>query len=146
MPAGNFSRPRAVFTMSSIDNKRWKTQGITHFKNAFLWSLEGLAAAFKHEAAFRHELAVTLVLSPIALWLSYSMMDFVLLMGVLVLVLVIELLNSAIEALADVQTTAFNPGIKLAKDYGSAATMLTMVLAGATWMAMLLNRLQDATL
>jgi diacylglycerol kinase (ATP) len=130
--------------MSSIDNKKWKTQGFTHFKNAFFWSLEGLAAAFKHEAAFRHELAVILALSPIALWLSHSLLDFVLLIGVLVLVLVIELLNSAIEALADVQTTAFNPGIKLAKDYGSAATMLTMVLAGATWLAMLLTRLQDA--
>jgi diacylglycerol kinase (ATP) len=131
--------------MSSIDNKKWKTQGFTHFKNAFLWSLEGLAAAFKHEAAFRHELAVILGLSPIALWLSHSLLDLVLLIGVLVLVLVIELLNSAIEALADVQTTAFNPGIKLAKDYGSAATMLTMVLAGATWLAMLLTRLEGAT-
>ncbi|MEL0093889.1 MAG: diacylglycerol kinase, partial [Pseudomonadales bacterium] len=82
--------------MSSIDNKKWKTQGFTHFKNAFLWSLEGLAAAFKHEAAFRHELAVILALSPIALWLSHSLLDLVLLIGVLVLVLVIELLNSAI--------------------------------------------------
>ena len=122
------------------NSEKWKTKGFAHFKNAFFWSVDGLTSAFRHEAAFRHELAVIAALCPIAIWLSESFLEFVTLMSVLVLVLIIELLNSSIEALADVQTTAFNPGIKRAKDYGSAATMLTMFLAGAVWIAMLWHR------
>ena len=75
--------------------------GIRHLFNAARFSYQGLLAAFKNESAFRQEIAVSILLIPIGLWVASSAQEFVLLMAVLMLVMIVELINSAIEAVVD---------------------------------------------
>jgi diacylglycerol kinase (ATP) len=79
---------------------------------------------------------------PAAIWIADSLLDFVLLMAVCLLVLVVELLNSAVEATIDRIGKEHHPISALAKDYGSAAVMLSLIIAGAVWLAMLITRLE----
>ena len=116
--------------------------GLRHLINATRFSLKGLIAAFKHESAFRQELAVLLLAIPAGIWIADSLLDFVLLIAVCLLVLVVELLNSAVEAAIDRIGTEQHPISALAKDYGSAAVMISLILAGAVWLAMLVTRLE----
>lgn len=101
--------------------------------NAMRYSMQGLAAAFRHEAAFRQELLLAIILLPVAAWVSRSLLEFVMLAGVLMFVLVVELLNSALEALADTITTEHHPMIGRAKDLGSAAVLLSLGLVALVW-------------
>lgn len=105
------------------------------------YSLAGYRAAFTHEAAFRQELFVVALLTPCAFWLGESLRDVAILLATLVGVLVVELLNSAIEALADAISTDHHPLLGRAKDLGSAAVMLSLLLAAGVWIAMLVARL-----
>jgi len=109
------------------------TGGFGRVANAARYSLQGLRAAFQHEAAFRQELALCVVLVPLALWLPFSALERVLLIGSLLIVLITELLNSAIEALADLISTQAHPLAGRAKDLGSAAVMVALALALLTW-------------
>ena len=102
--------------------------------NAVHYSLAGLRAAVRHEAAFRQELLVGLPLVLLAPWLAPSRLHALLLVASIVLVWVVELLNSAIEALADALTVERHPLLGRAKDLGSAAVMLSLLLAVATWL------------
>lgn len=102
--------------------------------SAMRYSWQGLVAACRHEAAFRQELALLVVLVPLALWISRSIGELLLLLGVVVLVLIVELLNSAIEAVADAVTLDHHPLIGRAKDLGSAAVFLAISLAVAVWL------------
>lgn len=113
------------------------TGGLIRIIRALGYSLQGLGAAWRHEAAFRQELALAVILTPIGLWLGSSTMERLLLVGVLALVLVVELINSAIEALADAISTDHHPLLGRAKDIGSAAVLLVLLLAGATWICVL---------
>ena len=91
-------------------------------------------AAIRHEAAFRQELAVAIIALPIALWLGQNLLEVFLLMASIVFVLIIELLNSAIEALADTITKEHHPLIGQAKDLASAAVFLSVILAVSVWL------------
>lgn len=113
------------------------TGGLARIAHALRYSLQGLGAAWRHEAAFRQELMLVAILTPIGLWLGSTAMERLLLVGVLALVLIIELINSAIEALADAISTDHHPLLGRAKDIGSAAVLLALLLAGATWICVL---------
>ncbi len=118
-----------------------KNTGFRHFRNAARFSLNGLRAAFVRESAFRQELGVLLVLTPLAVWISQSVFDFVFMMAVAGFVLVVELLNSSIEAAVDRTGTEHNELAGLAKDYGSAAVMIALVIAAMVWLTFLYQRL-----
>ena len=117
------------------------TGGIGRLFNALRYSWRGLVAALRHEAAFRQELLVVAVLVPIAIWLGRSFAEVLLLLGPLVLVLIVELVNSAIEALADTITLEHHPLIGRAKDLGSAAVFLSIAFAVLVWASVIFSHL-----
>jgi diacylglycerol kinase (ATP) len=100
-------------------------------------SLWGLFEAVRTEAAFRQELIAAVVLVPLGLWLGATGLERALLVASVLLVLVVELLNSAIETTVDRVSLEIHPLAKRAKDIGSAAVMLALVAAGATWLLIL---------
>jgi diacylglycerol kinase (ATP) len=108
---------------------------------AFGYSLAGLRAAYIRESAFRQELALFLVLAPLGLWLGHDYVERVLLVGSLMLVLIVELLNSAVEAVVDRLGAEPHELSGRAKDMGSAAVLLALLLVLFTWGAILLPRL-----
>jgi len=97
------------------------------------YSIDGLLAAWREEAAFRQELALCAVLLPIAFWLPVSRTESLALVAVLALLLIVELLNSALEAVVDRIGTDPHPLSKRAKDLGSAAVLVALALVAATW-------------
>ncbi|OGA24772.1 MAG: diacylglycerol kinase [Betaproteobacteria bacterium RIFCSPLOWO2_02_FULL_65_24] len=101
------------------------------------YSLCGLAAAARHEDAFRVELALTLLLAPVAMLLGRSGIERALLLCSLLVVLIVELVNSAIEATVDRISLENHRLAKRAKDMGSAAVMLSLITAGAIWLLVL---------
>lgn len=101
----------------------------------------GLLAAARSEAAFRQELAALLLAVPMAFIVAGEAWKRLALIGVVVLVLVVELLNTAIEKLADHVTAAIHPQIGEVKDMGSAAVGLALAIAGFTWLFVLFERL-----
>ncbi|KFI08834.1 diacylglycerol kinase [Massilia sp. BSC265] len=101
---------------------------------------DGLAWAWRSEAAFRQEIVVIAIASVAALLLPVSGFQKLALIGVLVLVLVVEIINSAIEAVVDRISLERHPLSKVAKDMGSAAVALTLLLAAATWAVVLYSR------
>jgi len=111
--------------------------GLRRIWNALSYSVDGLAAALRHEEAFRQEVVLALVLIPVALWLPASGTGKALMAGSVLLVLVVELINSAIEAATDRVSLEHNALAKRAKDMGSAAVMLSLIGACATWLLVL---------
>jgi diacylglycerol kinase (ATP) len=105
---------------------------------AIQYSFSGLAAAARHEVAFRLELVMLAVLAPLALWLGDTGVERALLVGSLLLVLIVELLNSAIEATVDRISFEHHRLAKRAKDIGAAAVMLSLVNAGVIWLLIVL--------
>jgi diacylglycerol kinase (ATP) len=101
--------------------------------NAARYSLAGLAAALRHEVAFRTELALAAVLLPLSFWLGTTPLERALLVSSLLIVLMAELLNSALEATLDRISHEEHPLVKRAKDMGSAAVMLALANAAAVW-------------
>jgi diacylglycerol kinase (ATP) len=124
---------------STADSRSLKGQrGLRRVLNAARYSIDGLRAAWAHEDAFRQELILAAIMIPLASWLPVTLVEKILLVSVVVLVLVVELLNTGIEAAIDRDSLEVNPLGKRAKDYGSAAVMLSLLLAGGTWAAILL--------
>lgn len=111
--------------------------GPARLLGALRYSAAGLRAAFRHEAAFRQELALGVPMVAFALWLHPGRVQTLLLVGSVVLVWVVELMNSAIEALADALSIEQHPLLGRAKDMGSAAVMLCLLFAGCTWVVLL---------
>ncbi len=107
--------------------------------NAFGYSIKGFKACYEHEAAFRQELLGLIVLFPLALYLGESGVERALLAGSLLLVLLMELLNSAIEAVVDRFGGEQHELSGRAKDIGSAAVFLAIVLVVLTWSMILLT-------
>lgn len=107
--------------------------GLVRIWRALRYSLEGFSAAVRHEHAFRQELLLCLVLLPVAIWLPFETIERVLLIATLLLVLIVELLNSAIEAVVDRVSLEDHALSKRAKDVGSAAVFLSLVLTAITW-------------
>lgn len=112
-------------------------RGWRRLVNATRYSFDGLRAAWRYENAFRQELVLTIVLAPIALVLPLPGVEKVLLVGSLLLVLITELLNTAVEAAVDRDSVEINPLGKRAKDYGSAAVMVSLLAAGLAWLTIL---------
>ena len=107
--------------------------GFKRIFSAVFYSIDGFRAAWKHEHAFRQELMIAVPGIVIALFLPVTALERLALIAVLLLVLIIELINSAIEAVVDRVSLDRNPLSKNAKDLGSAAVMLSFFLALATW-------------
>jgi diacylglycerol kinase (ATP) len=115
--------------------------GLQRVINAARYSLEGLAAAARHEDAFRQELMLAAVLVPLGAWLGNGGLERALLIGSVLMVLVVELLNSAIEATVDRVSLEDHRLAKRAKDLGSAAVMMSLATVGVIWLLVLLPRL-----
>jgi diacylglycerol kinase (ATP) len=111
--------------------------GLRRLMNAAGYSLSGLAAAARHEDAFRQELMLAAVMVPLGLWLGASGVARALLVGSVLLVLIVELLNSAIEATVDRVSLDDHDLAKRAKDIGSAAVMLALLNVCAIWLLVL---------
>jgi diacylglycerol kinase (ATP) len=111
--------------------------GLRRILNATRYSLEGLAAAARHEHAFRLELALVALLAPLGLWLGSSGVERALLLGSLALVLVVELVNSAVESAVDRVSLESHPLAKRAKDLASAAVMVSLAGAALVWLLVL---------
>jgi diacylglycerol kinase (ATP) len=116
------------------------TSGLQRILPAMGYAMAGLAAAWKHEHAFRQELVMVVIGTVIALFLPVSLFQKLFLISVLVFVLIVELFNSAIEAIVDRVSLERHPLSKNAKDMGSAAVMLSIFLALACWSVVLINR------
>jgi len=116
-----------------------KSRGFRRVGLAFGYSLSGLRAAWTREAAFRQETVLALVLTPVALWLGANGVERALLVGSLLLVLVVELLNTGIENVVDRVGSEHHQLAGWAKDVGSAAVMLSIVAAVLVWLLVLLD-------
>ncbi len=114
--------------------------GLIRIWRALGYSRAGFTAAYRHEAAFRQELALGVPMVVIAWWLAPTLLQALALVAVVMLVWIVELLNSAVEALADTVSSDLHPLLGRAKDLGSAAVMLSLALAGLTWAVVLAGR------
>jgi len=113
--------------------------GLKRLYRATIYSGRGLAAAWRNEAAFRQEMILVAFLLPLALLLGGSGLERSLLTGSLLLVLIVELLNSGIEAAVDRHGSEHHPLSGLAKDLGSAAVFVALLNAVLTWTLILLG-------
>ena len=113
--------------------KKKTNTGLTHLVNATRFSLAGLNSVWRHESAFRQELMAFAILFPSGAYLASSLGQVVGLLCACCFVLSIELLNSAIEAAIDRTGTEYHELSKLAKDYGSAAVMISLAMVGIVW-------------
>jgi len=123
---------------ASLD--RPKPRGITRIVRAAGASWLGLTGAFREEAAFRQELGLSVILIPLGLWLGHTGVERALLVAPMLLVLVVELLNSAIEATVDRIGLERHRLAGLAKDIGSAAVLMSFILMGIVWLLVLFGR------
>ena len=111
--------------------------GIRRLIKAGGYSLQGLAATFRHETAFRQEVALTVILVPLALWLGQTGLEQALLITVWVLVLLCELVNSAVESVVDRIGPELHELSGRAKDISSATVMLALLNAAVVWLLVL---------
>ena len=114
--------------------------GLTRIIKAAGYSWQGFRAAWKHESAFRQETMLALMLAPIAVWLGRNAVEISLLIGSVILVVIIELLNSGIEAVVDRVGDEPHKLSGRAKDMGSAAVLLSLALTLFVWTAIALER------
>jgi diacylglycerol kinase (ATP) len=113
------------------------TIGLRRIWNALLYSLDGVASALRHEPAFRQEAVLAILLIPAALLVPASAPGKALMVASVVLVLVVELVNSAIEATVDRISAEHHPLAKRAKDLGSAAVFLSLLNVPVVWLVVL---------
>jgi diacylglycerol kinase (ATP) len=118
--------------------------GIKRLNNAFGYSMQGFAACFKHEEAFRQEIYASLLLIPLALYAGDSGVERALLLGSWLVVPLVELLNSAIENAIDRIGEEQNELSGRAKDIGSAAVFVALLLCTCVWLLVLLPRLSGS--
>jgi len=123
--------------MTEIHKER---TGLDRVVRATGYSFEGLASAYRNESAFRQETWGAVLLIPTAFWLGRSGLEVLLLAGSIVFVMVVELLNSGIEACIDRISLERHELSKRAKDQASAAVFLSVMLAGATWLTVIWQR------
>ena len=117
----------------AVESAHKGVRGIRRIVNAFFYSMSGLKLAFVHEDAFRQELLGAAILLPVALVLPVTTVERVLLIGTVLLVLIVELLNSSIEAAVDRVGLEAHHLSKRAKDIGSAAVLLVLILLATAW-------------
>ena len=123
---------KACFTMSLLS--------ITAFVgNAFRYSVAGTLAAFKHEDAFRQEVVLAIILTPVALYYGETPIEQALMISSLLFIIVVELLNSAVEATVDRISVKRHKLAKRAKDIGSAAVFFSLINAAVIWFLILVK-------
>lgn len=110
-----------------------KSSGLKRIFRAFFYSMEGIGSTLKHEAAFRQEMILATILIPASFLLGVSTLENCVLIASILLVLIVELLNSAIEAAIDDISMHHRPLAKRAKDMGSAAVFISLVNCVAVW-------------
>ena len=118
---------------------RTKPRGLTRILRAAGASWKGLLGAYREEAAFRQELGLSVLVIPLGLWLGRTGVERALLVAPMLLVLIVELLNSAVEATVDRIGLERHVLAGLAKDIGSAAVLLSFVLLGVVWLLVLMG-------
>ncbi len=116
-----------------------KVTGPARFYYATLYSIKGVKAAFRHEPAFQYEVYGFAVLFPLSFWVAQTATQWALLVGCCLLVLTLELLNSAIEAVVDRAGTEFNELAGRAKDLGSAAVFFGLIITAMVWGAIIID-------
>jgi diacylglycerol kinase (ATP) len=114
--------------------------GLERMLRATGYSMAGLAAAYRGESAFRQEFWLTAVLLPLSFWIGRGWVEVALLSGAVLLVLIVELLNSGLEAAIDRVSFEFHDLSKRAKDLGSAAVFVSLLLCAGIWLAALWHR------
>ena len=112
--------------------------GVTRWIKALGFTWLGLKAAFKHEEAFRQEVLLLIVSTPLAMWLGKNGVDVALLIGSVLLLLIVELLNSAVEAVVDRFGGEIHELSGRAKDMGSAAVFIAMINVAMVWLLVIL--------
>ena len=120
-----------------VDRPRNGQKGLARIWNALLYSIDGIKAAFRHEEAFRQEALLAAVLIPVALMLSVGGIGKAIMIASILLVLVVELLNSAVEATVDRISLGHHQLAKRAKDMGSAAVSISLANVVVVWMLVL---------
>ena len=113
--------------------------GIKRLVNALGYSIAGTLAAFKHEDAFRQEVVLAVVLTPVALYFGETVIDQALMISSLLFIIVVELLNSSIEATVDRISVKHHKLAKRAKDIGSAAVFFSLINAAVIWFLLLVK-------
>jgi len=108
-------------------------RGLKHLVHSTRYSLKGLKAAFRYEAAFRQEVVLCVLLLPVAGWIADDLLSWLILVGSCLVVLITELLNTAVENVVDRIGSEKNELSGRAKDIGSAAVMLALMLAVLCW-------------
>ena len=106
---------------------------LTHISKAVMWSMAGIKAAWQNEQAFRWEATIVLLMMPVGVWLGRTAVERALLIACSMLVLITELLNSAVEAVVDRIGPEWHELSKRAKDLGSAAAFIIMITAVVVW-------------
>jgi diacylglycerol kinase (ATP) len=107
--------------------------GLRRLINAFGYSMDGFKAAYQHEDAFRTEVWLAIILTPLAFYLASSVIDLAMMLASIFLVVIVELVNSAIEATVDHTSLENHMLAKRAKDIGSAAVLLSLVNLAVVW-------------
>jgi diacylglycerol kinase (ATP) len=113
--------------------------GIKRLANAFTYSVAGTLAAFKHEDAFRQEVILSVVLIPLAIYLGQTVIEQALMIASILLIIIVELLNSSVEATVDRISVKRHKLSKRAKDIGSAAVFFSLVNAAVIWFLILVK-------
>lgn len=138
-PRFQYNPAQLPWSMDILESPHKGKTGLRRIWNALLYSLDGLKAAYAHEDAFRQEVLLALVLAPLALLLPLGRSDKAMMIASLILVLIVELLNSAVEAAVDRVSLEDHRLAKRAKDIGSAAVLLSLVNAVVVWALVLLG-------
>lgn len=112
-------------------------RGLRRLINALGYSRDGLAAAWRNEAAFRQEILLAALALPLAFYLGKTGVERALMTGSIILILIVEILNSAVEAVVDKASPEKSELAKRAKDMGSAAVLLSLINAAAVWLCVL---------
>jgi diacylglycerol kinase (ATP) len=123
-----------------MTEKKQQNLGVKRLVYALGWSMKGLRATFKHEEAFRQEVYLLIILAPLGLWLGNDGVERALLVGPLLIVLIVELLNSAVESVVDRISDEKHKLSGRAKDQGSAAVLVSLLLVALCWGLVLMNR------
>ncbi len=120
-----------------VDSNMYKNTGMKRVFKALFYSIEGIASTLKHEAAFRQEVILACILVPTSFVLHVELVQQLILIASILLVLIVELLNSAIEAVVDDVSLSNRPLAKRAKDMGSAAVLLSLLNCAICWISVL---------
>jgi diacylglycerol kinase (ATP) len=122
--------------MSSAQEFKGK-KGLVRLWNATGYSRDGILAAWRHEAAFREEILLAAITIPLAFYLGKTGVERALLVGCIILILIVEILNSAVEAVVDKASPEMHDLAKRAKDMGSAAVLFSLTNAAVIWACIL---------